>query len=214
MKITKLEQQKKNHNRYNLFIDGEFKIGIHEDVIVALHLYEKKEISQEDYNDILIKEQYAKAKQSALTYATYKLRSRHEVIKKLNSLEVESTIIDKVMEFLEEYNFVNDKEYIKAFINDKTNINKHSLKRIKYDLKSKGLNMTLVDEVLEDYSLVDLELENVTTLYQKKYNQIEARNKYTDYEIEQKTMQYLMNKGYNYSIVKKVKSIHKEERNG
>ena len=45
MKITKIEQQKKNKSRMSVFIDGEFSFGTDNFTLLSLHLKEGEEIT-------------------------------------------------------------------------------------------------------------------------------------------------------------------------
>ncbi|MBN2796075.1 MAG: RecX family transcriptional regulator [Clostridia bacterium] len=209
MVITKIEQQKNNKNRYSLYIDGEFKLGISEDVIVFLNLSVKQEINDTLYEMILQKELYAKAKSSALKYLQKQMKSKKEVIQKLMILEYPQVIIDEVMLFLEEYNFVDDLAYAKAYIHDKLSLSKHSMKRIQYDLNQKGIKQQIIEEALFDIDdqILLYEQENLVNDLRKKKKDYECKNKYNDYEIKQKLMYFFSQKGYSFDKIKKAIEI-------
>jgi len=204
MKITKIEIQKKNNKRYNLYMDDEFKCGVHEDVIVLLGLHVNMIIDDQVYNDIILKEEYAKAKSAALKFIAYRLRSRQEVIDKLQKLELSADIIQTTLDFLDEFKFINDYEFAKAFIHDKATISKHPMKRIVYDLRNKGIDKQTIEKAKQYYDdqMIDFDYDNAKVLSLKKYKQVYGKKKYSDYEVKQKVYQYLVQKGYNLYIVK------------
>lgn len=203
MKITKIEIQKKNKKRYNLYIDDAFNMGIHEDVIVNLGLHVKQVLSESDYNDIVLKEVEAKAKQEALKYISYRLRSEFEVKEKLEALDYSEPIIHKIIAFLWEHGLLNDVYFTKAFIHDKINIAKHSLRRIKYDLKAKGIHEAMFNEIyLNDFDLQEDYYNNLVKSIGKKHKSMLKKDKYNDYEIKQKVLQYFGQKGFEYSLLK------------
>ena len=39
--ITKMEQQKGNKKRYNIYVNDEYAFGIHEKILVHLHEYQR-----------------------------------------------------------------------------------------------------------------------------------------------------------------------------
>ncbi|MBI9012752.1 MAG: RecX family transcriptional regulator [Clostridiales bacterium] len=204
MKITKIEIQKKNKNRYSLYMDDVFKCGVHEDVIVYLGLHVNQEISDEMYNDILLKEVVAKAKADAIKFISYRMRSVFDVKEKLKTLECGPDVISQVLDFLEEHNLVNDFEFTKAFIHDKSSISRHSMSKISYELKKKGISSDIINKAKTYYSELgeDFDYENAKVLSLKKYKQLVVKNKYNEYEIRQKVYQYLSQKGFNIYLVK------------
>lgn len=210
MIITKIEPQKKNKGRYNLYIDGEFKTGISEDVIVFLNLRVKQEIDEDFYNEILKKELYAKAKSSALKHLQKQLKTEKEIRDKLRQLEYEETVIESVVEFLKSYNFIDDFVFAKAYIHDKITLSKHSLKRIQYDLKRKGVSAFVIEDALNDMDedVLSSEIENLVIALSKKKLAYEAKEKYSDYEIKQKLMYFFSQKGYAFDKIKKAYEIN------
>lgn len=204
MKITKIEIQKKNKKRYNLYIDDEFKMGIHEDVIVYLGLYVNQIIDESMYDDILLKEVKAQAKADAMNFISYRMRSRYEVKEKLRNLDYTEELIEETLLFLMEYGYLNDLEFTKSFIHDKATVSKHSLKKIRYDLKAKGISQSTFDDALQYYTDqdIDFEYDNAKILSKKKYDQLKAKNKYNEYELKQRVYQYMVQKGYLMYLVK------------
>lgn len=212
MKITKIEIQKKNKKRYNLYIDDEFHMGIHEDVIVYMGLYVHQEIDESTYNNILLSEVAAKAKAEAINFLSYRMRSVYEVKKKLSSLDYLEDIIDETIDFLKKQGYLNDLEFAKAFIHDKTFVSRHSLKKIKYDIRLKGIHEEVFEEALCDLNIPDIENENIRYFAQKKYQQLLGKKKYNAYEIKQKIYQHLVQKGFNlYEVKDMVHLIIEEE---
>lgn len=199
MIITGLELQKKNKNRYNLYLDNDFYMGIHEDVIVNLRLQVKQEIDKEFLKDVIYEEELAKYKQKALKFATYRLRSQKEIEDYLTKDDLDPTIVDSVLSFLNRYNFIDDEAFCKAFIHDKASISRHSLKKIKYDLKSKGIFDTLFDQAVQSFE-EDFERDNIEYFIQKKYKTLS--DQLNAYEKKQKILAFLTNKGFDYYLVK------------
>ena len=204
MKITKIEIQKKNLKRYNLYIDDEFNMGIHEDVIVILGLYVNMVIDQEMYNEILLKEVYSKAKADALNFISYRMRSESEVKKKLFELGYTPEMIDTTIDFLYEYSYLNDFEFTKSFIHDKATLSRHSIYRIRHDLRQKGVNSEIIEKALNHYrdQMIDFDYDNAKVLSLKKYKQLHNKRKYNEYELKQRVYQALVQKGFNIYTVK------------
>jgi len=52
MKITKLEYQKDDPNRVNVYVDGQFAVGIGVDDVLKMQLFKDKEVTQKEVNKI------------------------------------------------------------------------------------------------------------------------------------------------------------------
>jgi len=204
MKITKIETQKKDLKRYNIYVDGEFTLGVHEDVIVLMGLYVNQEIDKKTLDEMLIKEGFAKAKADAIKFIAYRMRCQKEVIDKLIKNGHDPSVVRRVLDFLKENALVNDLEFAKAFIHDKATISRHPMSRIIYDLRKKGIHETDIESAKHYYTSqdTDFDYENALILSYKKYKQLYDKNKYTEYQLKQRVYQYMTQKGYNLYLVK------------
>ena len=202
MIITKLEIQKKNKHRYNLYIDDKFNCGIHEDVIINLNLKTGMAVDENFFQNILQVEQQAKAKSDALQYIGYRMRSILEVEKKLLDLGYEPSMITNTIEFLKEHNLLNDSAFAQAYISDKSNISRHSLRRIKYDLNKKGISDSTFEEACKDYLKKDE--ENLMYLLPIKYKSLKKRHGDQAYILEQKLFAFFYQKGFSIDTIKDV----------
>ena len=75
MIVTSIKQQKKDKERYNIFIDGEFAFGLIMEDILYFKIKEGYEISEEKYNYIKDTVLYIKAQDTALKFLVYKMRT-------------------------------------------------------------------------------------------------------------------------------------------
>ena len=117
--ITKIEVQKRNKDRVNVYIDNEYAFSISMELVYKESLKPKMEIDVERLRDIADKEGYLKCKNAALKIIERSYKTEKEVRDKLREKEYTDSQIEKSIEFLKEYNFVNDDSYAKAYINDK-----------------------------------------------------------------------------------------------
>lgn len=71
-KITKIEVQKKNKERFNLFLDEEFEMGIDIDTLVKFNLKKGQIIEAADMEQIQKYEHYRLGVNIAIQYLSYK----------------------------------------------------------------------------------------------------------------------------------------------
>ena len=91
-------------------------------------------------------EEFDKSKTKVLKYVIYKKRTENEIKKKFEK-EIEENMLEDIIEYLKEANYINDKEYIRKTINNFIALKNLSIKEIKYKLLLKGINKN----DLEDY---------------------------------------------------------------
>src|SRR4030066_2416308 len=88
--ITALETQKRNPDRINVFLDGEFAFGVSR--FVGAWLTIGQNIDEIKVESLISSDEKEKALQSALRFIGYKQRTEREIIKKLNLLEYSAEI--------------------------------------------------------------------------------------------------------------------------
>ncbi len=132
-------------------------------------------------------EEFDIAKTKVLKYILYKKRSEQEVRKKFSGV-MQEDLLNDVIEYLKEANYIDDKEFIIKTVNNLKTLKNLSIKEIRYKLMSKGLNK---DEI-EDYIYENKEeLEE----YEKKSAENIISKKIVSMEIED-IKNYLQKKGY------------------
>lgn len=200
-KITALEQQKRNRERLNIYVEEEFFIALYKDVVVKHQLFKGKEIDEESLKKILVDEEYSKAKNQALRMVARYSYSKNQIRKKLKDKEYLDETIDKVIGFLEGYRFIDDEELARKMASDKIRINKYGRRRVANYLKNKGLEEEHIKNALEETCDDDTEFENALACGYKKLKSIKKKERN---EIYKKISYYLSYRGYSYSIIKKV----------
>jgi regulatory protein len=191
--ITALTTQKRNPNRVNIFLDGEFSFGLY--IINAGHLKVGQTISQEMIDSLKKDDQIEEGYQRALKYISYKPRTKFEVVKKLKENEFDEDIISIVLEMLVEKGYVNDSQYAKNWVENRSVYKPRSKKLITWELKNKQLSEDIISEVTGEM----MPEEELAMLAAEKY----AR-RLSGYEKEvffRRLTGYLIRRGFSYSIV-------------
>lgn len=137
-----------------------------------------------------------------LRFLSYRPRSEKEIVDYLRKKKISEEIVAKIMERLQEYKFIDDLEFTKFWIEQRTKIRRKPLRVIEMELKQKGIGRDLVDEILshlKDRSTLDF--ENAKKLASKKldfYRELDPKKR------NEKVASYLMRKGFSYDTVKKI----------
>ena len=138
-------------------------------------------------------EKYLEAKNTAFKYVVYKRRTINEVREKLKSLEVSNDIIEKIIDELICFEYLDDKLYTQKFIEKNK---KDSINVVKMKLLSKGISKDLIDEYYSNNSCDESE-KIIALLKKKKYsNTLENEEK-------DKIKAYCARKGFKISDIEK-----------
>lgn len=198
MKITKLEVQKNDKNRVNLYVDDEFYSGIPAELVYLEHLKTGLEIDEKDLKKIIFENEKSKAMYRVTKYIGSSLKTQKQIRDYLRKKEYSDDTIEFVMSKLVEYNYIDDQKYAQAYV--LTYGKKYGKLKLKSQLKVKGVSEEIIECVLED-NKVD-SIESVASKYLK--------NKVMSYEVSQKLFRFLYSRGYEFdeinSYINKLKS--------
>ncbi len=202
--ISKIEQQKKNKNRFNIYITEEGKperyaFSVDDDLLVRMRLSKGMEIDELSIMEIQYRDHVQKAFQSAVNYLSYRIRSEHEIVSYLLEKEWEQAVVDEVIHKLRDYRYVDDEEYAKAFVRTQINVSKKGPDVIRTELFNKGISEKHQQLALSQYTS-DLQRENAEEWASKTLNKSKGSMK----EAKQKTIQFIVRKGFSMSLAKSV----------
>ena len=196
--ITEISVQKKNKNRCNIYIDNVFAFGVCNELIYKENLKVGMMVDEEKLKKIAYEENLINCKETALKIIERSYKTKKEMTKRLLEKGYNLEEINETLKFLEEYNFINDESYAKAFIKDKTKT--QGKQKIKYALKNKGVSEEIIEEELSNVDM-EKEKENAKILALKKYNVLIKREN-DKYKIKEKIIRFLISRGYNYEVAK------------
>ncbi len=133
-------------------------------------------------------EEFDKEKTKVLKYVLYKKRSENEIRKKFEN-EIQENLLEDIIEYLKEAEYINDKEYIRKTVNNFIALKNLSIREIEYKLYSKGIKKEDIEDYINENKeeLNQYEIKSATNI---------ANKKSTSLEIEE-IKQYLLKKGYN-----------------
>jgi len=137
----------------------------------------------------MYEEEYEKLKIKVLKYVMYKKRTEYEVKTKFS--EYDEALLNKVIEFLIENEYINDRKYIERYIAEIKKLKNMSYKEVKYKLYSKGINLDLLypyNEELEEYELVSANnicIKKMNTMDKDEIKEYLSKKGYKSHNIQQ-----------------------------
>ena len=140
----------------------------------------------------------------ARAYCDRAERAHKDVRNKLVQWGLFSTDREKIISILIEEDLLNETRYAEAFANDKFRFNKWGILKIEQALKAKGVSERNIRDALKRIDPRAYE-ETVREIAQKRLDR-EAGKGLQNWQKEQKVMRYLLSRGFDSAIVKKVLS--------
>lgn len=198
--ITNIEPCKRNKERSNIYIDNEFAFAVSNEIIYKFHLKIKNNIDIELMNEIIQEDNYIKGKEIALKYIERSYKTENEVRKKLLDKEYGEETVDRIIEFLSRYNFVNDNEYVERYLKEK--LKTYGYKYVYNKLIQKGIDRNNIERVYENYNK-DEEAIGAYELGKNKYKSL-IKSEDTYLKAYKKLYDFLMRKGYSNTLVKSI----------
>lgn len=203
-KITKIEYQKKNKERFNVYLDEEYGFSVDMNIFIKYSLKKNMELSDDIIDEILRAEEKISVYNYGISVLSRTAKSEHELRLKMKDKGFDSQLIDNAVNKLKEQKYLDDEKYCEMFINDRINISKHGVLKIKEALYYKGIDKEIIEEKIKSISSEDEE-KIAFDLGQKKALGIKEE------DVRKKGIKlynYLLGRGFEYETVKKtVKKI-------
>lgn len=191
--ITALTAQKRNADRVNVYLDGEFAFGLA--LTAAQGLVVGQELSAQDVAALQAQDDVERARDSALRLITYRPRSTAEVRRHLRSKQFDDAVIDQAIERLARVDLLNDAAFAAYWIEQRETFKPRSQLALRQELQEKGLSREIIDQALE---MVD-ETDAARRAAEKQAYRWAAL---PEGEFRLKLGRFLQRRGFTYDIIK------------
>lgn len=199
MKVTKIETQKRNKEKVNIYVDNKYLFSLTLNGLLASHLKEGSEITDSQIEELKIEDEPKLAFQHALNIISYSMKTEFELVKKLREKEFSEPAIEQAVQKLKGYKYIDDDIYVTMYIKTKAIPNNWGEQKIISKLLQKGVDINLIKQKIEELYSYD-EKKNAITKVAEKY--VEKLPKDEDIlKKKQKLYRYLAGKGYSYELI-------------
>jgi regulatory protein len=191
-KITSLQVQKKNPNRVNIHLDGEFAFGLAR--IVAAWLRVGQELSEEKIEQLQAEDARERAFQQAMLFLSYRARSESEIRQNLRKHEIPDSVIEQTLERLRQDGLANDHQFARAWVENRSAFRPRSRRLMAMELRQKGLNEEAVSSAVA-------EVDDETLAYEAAQKKVARYQGLEWNEFRKKLSDFLARRGFSYSVV-------------
>ena len=207
-KITALVVQKRNPNRVNIYLDGEYAFGLSR--IVAAWLKVGAELDEKKIEQLQAEDAKERALQQALLFLSYRARSESEIRQNLIKNEIPESVIDLTLEKLRQDGLANDNEFAQTWVENRSTFRPRSRRMLAMELRQKGLDDESMQSALKNVDDEPLAYE-AGKKRAPRFKDLEWS------EFRKKLSEFLARRGFPYAVIAPVvtriwKETHNEEQ--
>lgn len=207
-RITALTLQKRNRQRVNVFLDGEYAFGLAR--IVAAWLEVGQELSEEKITQLQAEDAREVAYQQALRLIQYRPRSENEIRQLLRRKATPEECVEAAIERLKRSGLINDTGFAQTWVENRAELRPRSRRALAFELSQRGINAQVIEQSLTA-------IDDDEMAYQAAQR---AMRKHKDLEwndFRQKLYRHLAQRGFNYhssaqAISRVWQEMHDEEQ--
>ena len=203
-KITAIEPQKSDPNRVNIHLDGNYAFGLTR--ITAAWLKVGQELSDDKIASLQAEDGRERAYQQAMLFLSYRARSESEIRQNLSKHEIPQDVIEQTLERLRENQLADDKQFARAWVENRNTFRPRSRRALQMELRQKGLSDETAQSALEG-------LDEEALAYEAGLKKARRLQSEEWGEFRKKLSEHLARRGFPYSVIASVVSrIWKETR--
>ena len=162
--------QPRRHRLSQLFIDGEAAVKIDTETWLRSGLMPGDEIDDERLHRLLQDSAAHRAHEKALYLLEHRAHSKKELERKIARAEFDREAAKAAAERMEELGLIDDEQYARRLAQELFMRKRFGVRRVKQELREKGIADDIVAMVLEEFSPETEEtVEKIRELIERKY---------------------------------------------
>jgi regulatory protein len=198
-KITALTLQKRNRQRVNVYLDGEFAFGLAR--ILAAWMQVGQILSDEKIAQLKASDELEVAYQHAIKFMNYRPRTESEIRQNLLKHAVPEIILEEVVQRLHHAGLLDDRRFADAWVENRADLHPRSRRALAYELKQRGVDQQVIQKSLE-------QVDDDHAAYQAALRQSRKLQELDWQDFRKKMVGFLARRGFDYEtsalVVKRV----------
>lgn len=202
--VTKIEELDKKRSK--VYINQEFAFVLYKGEIVQYKIRTEKIIEDSVYNAIRNELLPKRARKRCLNLLQKRPYTEYKLREKLAEGHYDQAIIEEAIEYVKSFHYIDDYDYACQYIfyHKESETGRKMVEK----LMAKGISKEILDQAFADsfddeQEQQDIELQQARKLLDKKKYNAETM----DWKEKQKIYAFLLRKGINTSVIKKVMNI-------
>jgi regulatory protein len=193
--ITAIKAQKRNRQRVNIYLDGDFAFGLSR--IVAGWLEPGRKLTEAEIQKLLEADTSEVAFQKALQFISHRPRSVEETRQRLRKKGFSDEVVEATLNKLLEKHWLDDLDFARQWIENRNAFRPRSDRLLAYELRLKGVADDVIAQALDKFGGDENDLA-----YQAGIKKAEQCRNETRLDFLKKVGGFLGRRGFHYGIVK------------
>jgi regulatory protein len=200
-KITAFRAQAKDPQRVNVFVEGEFALGVSLTTITKTGLHIGKQLSAEEFAKLEQIESGDKAYLAALRFLEARPRSIAEVRARLGRKDFAPEAIDAAIARLAELELLDDAAFARYWVENRQAYRPRGTGALRDELRRKGIDADVTAKVIDDLVTGDQATSawGLARGALHKYAGAQDRNAFT-----RRMGGYLQRRGYTFEVIRPI----------
>lgn len=182
--------------KYKVLFNNKKELILYESVIIDTNLLYKKEITNEEYNNLVSLNNYQDIYNKVIKYIGIRLRSKKEITDYLKKMDLSTEVVDDILNKLITNKYIDDERFSQAYIKDKYNFSNNGPYKIINELVKLGIDKDMA--YTYTFDIITNEEEKINKLINKY---VKSDKKHDWYYLRNKIYNNLINLGYSKEIV-------------
>ena len=182
--------------KYKVLFDNKKELILYESVIIDTNLLYKKEITNEEYNNLVSLNNYQDIYNKVIKYIGIRLRSKKEITDYLKKMDLSTEVVDDILNKLITNKYIDDERFSQAYIKDKYNFSNNGPYKIINELVKLGIDKDIA--YTYTFDIITNEEEKINKLINRY---VKSDKKHDWYYLRNKIYNNLINLGYSKEIV-------------
>ena len=193
--ITAIKAQKRNRQRVNIYLDGEFAFGLSR--FVAGWLEPGRKLSEAEIKRLQEQDTYEVAFQKALQFISHRPRSVDETRRRLSEKGFSDEVVESTLQKLLDKHYLDDLDFARQWIENRNAFRPRSDRLLAYELRLKGVADKEITQALDQYGGDENELA-----FRAGIKKAKKCRQDTKLDFQKKVGGFLSRRGFHYGIVK------------
>lgn len=193
--ISALEVQKRNKERVNVYLDGQYAFAV--TMLVAVGLRKGQFLSDADIEQLNSQDERNRAYDRAIRFLGFRPRSQAEVTRYLRDKKYSSEVITDTINRLIQQEYLDDQAFARSWVMDRQRLRPRSRRALRYELRQKGIDENVIEKTLADLDEDDL-------AWRALESKLRQWKHLAKPDFKKKAMGFLSRRGFNYEIVREV----------
>ena len=193
---------KKGNKDVTIHFDGDKFLILAVEVFFKSGLKKGENLDEDRFTFFIEQNKLFHIKQKAFRLLGRRQHTISELRTKLWRKDYEKRLIESVIKDLNDNGYLNDEDFIREFVTVKSKSKNWSSKRIKSELRKRGLEEKKIELILGEMS-IGSDLRNAMILANKKFDHLTKKN-LDKKELRNKLSAFLYTKGFDYKLIKDV----------